>query len=199
MRRHRALGQCRRKHLRPNSRLRNWGRWHGRLTCLPSVCEQGGAKPVVLWLGLFRWPLSQMQNPCVLSAFTHSTSYLVGGCGSAGVRIVGHRHAEVGMPQVALRCMPFLQGLLFTLSNLMKSPASTPEMQRLAGSVITLTTDLPVTSQISDDKTGSYGRVNIVLPRPSRVYRPDSTMLELAAGVPPSGLGNRLRSPSLAV
>ena len=38
----------------------------------------------------------------------------------------------------------------------------------LAGSVLTVVTGMPVVSEIADEKTGSYGRVNIVVPRPSR-------------------------------
>eukprot|EP00413_Alexandrium_margalefii_P016058 CAMPEP_0204529554 /NCGR_PEP_ID=MMETSP0661-20131031/10124_1 /ASSEMBLY_ACC=CAM_ASM_000606 /TAXON_ID=109239 /ORGANISM="Alexandrium margalefi, Strain AMGDE01CS-322" /LENGTH=181 /DNA_ID=CAMNT_0051535585 /DNA_START=55 /DNA_END=600 /DNA_ORIENTATION=- len=92
-------------------------------------------------------------------------------------------------------------GLLLHCSKLMKSPNSSPEIQRLAGSLITLVTDLPVTSQISEDKTGSYGRVNVVLPRPSRVQAPDRTLLELDAGVAPSDTeeGDFFRRPSTDV
>ena len=77
---------------------------------------------------------------------------------------------------------------------------------------------MPVTSEISDDNTGSFGRVNVVLPRPSRLhrsaplvlpwgasvllvrlYRPDRTLLELGAGVKPSDayVGDYLLSPGV--
>lgn len=76
-------------------------------------------------------------------------------------------------------------GVLGSAARLMKSAASTDEVQGLAGSLITLLTGMPVVSEISDDKTGASGRVNVVLPRPSRVYGPDMTLLELGVGVPP--------------
>ena len=41
-------------------------------------------------------------------------------------------------------------------------------MAGLAGSLLTVVTGMPVVSEIADEKTGSYGRVNIVVPRPSR-------------------------------
>merc|ERR1711957_975857 len=74
----------------------------------------------------------------------------------------------------------------FLCATLMKQPASSNELQRLAGSLVTLLTGMPVISEISDDNSGSYGHVNIVIPRPSRLYRADQTFLELESGVAPS-------------
>merc|ERR1711972_210209 len=68
-------------------------------------------------------------------------------------------------------------------AKLMKSATSSVELQRLAGSVLTLISGMPVTSELSDDKSGSDGVVNIVMPRPSRVYAPDKAMIELASGI----------------
>ncbi len=76
-------------------------------------------------------------------------------------------------------------GVLQVASRLMKSPSSSAEMQRLAGSVVTLLTGMPVASEISDDKTGSDSVVNVVVPRPSRVYAPDEAVLTLHAGAFP--------------
>jgi len=59
-------------------------------------------------------------------------------------------------------------GVAASASRLMKSPSSSSRLQRLAGSIITILTGMPVTSQISDERSGSYGRVHIVMPRPSR-------------------------------
>merc|ERR1719215_220507 len=67
-------------------------------------------------------------------------------------------------------------------ARLMKSSSSSVELQRLAGSLLTLISGMPVTSEISDDLTGSYGNVNIVLPRPSRIYAPDQTLMDISAG-----------------
>lgn len=74
------------------------------------------------------------------------------------------------------------------VARLMKSQSSSQELQRLAGSTLTLLTSMPVSSEISEDKSGSHGQVNIVIPRPSRVYRPDKTLLALDAGEPPRAL-----------
>lgn len=76
-------------------------------------------------------------------------------------------------------------GVEATAANLMKSPSSSSALQRLAGSVVTVMTGLPVTSQIADSNSGSSGSVNIVLPRPSRVYHADETYAEISAGLQP--------------
>lgn len=72
-------------------------------------------------------------------------------------------------------------GVLASASRLMKSPASDVELQRLAGSIITHLTGMPVSSEISDDTSGSRGQVNIVVPRASRVYGPDRALLAPSA------------------
>ena len=75
--------------------------------------------------------------------------------------------------------------LLAKLKTLMGRESTPDQIRILAGSVITLITNMPVSSQISDAKSGSYGRVNIVLPRPSRVYSPDVDTLALREGARP--------------
>ena len=77
-------------------------------------------------------------------------------------------------------------GLLFKCKKLMSSPETPDDTRALAGSLITLLTDVPVTSESSDEKSGSYGHVNIVVPRPSRVYRADKEILELEGGAAPA-------------
>ena len=86
---------------------------------------------------------------------------------------------EVSEPnaKTAMKAM----GVLASASRLMKSPASDVELQRLAGSMITHLTGMPVSSEISDDASGSRGQVNIVIPRASRVYGPDRAMLAQSA------------------
>lgn len=79
-------------------------------------------------------------------------------------------------------------GVLSSAAELMSRPTETDDIQRLAGSLITRLTDVPVTSEISEEKTGSYGRVHVVVPRPGRVYRPDETIIDLMSGVKPSDL-----------
>ena len=83
-------------------------------------------------------------------------------------------------------------GIQAVASRLMKSPASSTELQRLAGSVLTLLTGMPVSSEISDDGSGSSGQINIVIPRASRMYRPDRAMAAMRAGARPS---EAVRSP----
>ena len=72
--------------------------------------------------------------------------------------------------------------LLRKLKTLMGRESTPDQVRILAGSIITLITNMPVSSQISDEKSGSYGHVNIVLPRPSRVYSPDVDTLALRDG-----------------
>ena len=79
-----------------------------------------------------------------------------------------------------------VSGVLFKCKRLMSSPETPDDTRALAGSLITLLTDVPVTSESSDSKTGSYGHVNIVVPRPSRVYAADKEILELEGGAAPS-------------
>jgi len=75
-------------------------------------------------------------------------------------------------------------GVQAAAARLMKSPASDAELQRLAGSMLTVLTGMPVSSAISED-SGALGQINVVLPRASRVYRPDRTMLAFRAGATP--------------
>jgi hypothetical protein len=75
--------------------------------------------------------------------------------------------------------------LLSKLKTLMGRESTPDQVRILAGSVITLITNMPVSSQIADAKSGSYGHVNIVLPRPSRVYSPDVDTLALRDGARP--------------
>ena len=56
---------------------------------------------------------------------------------------------------------------------LMMSPKTPDYIKNLAGSLITLMSGLPVSASVPDSRSGSYGHVNIVVPRPRRVYLPD--------------------------
>ena len=77
-------------------------------------------------------------------------------------------------------------GIPFAAARSLKSESSNQMLERLAGSLITLLTDMPVTAETSDAQTGANGHVFIEVPRPSRLYSPDVTMSDLAAGVQPS-------------
>ncbi|ANQ08431.1 Uncharacterized protein PCOAH_00024660 [Plasmodium coatneyi] len=66
---------------------------------------------------------------------------------------------------------------------------STSDRNRwLCGSILTLLTDLPVVSDLADIRTGSYGHVNVIMPRQSRVRNPDRHILKLREGAAPSSL-----------
>ncbi|SCM20858.1 conserved Plasmodium protein, unknown function [Plasmodium chabaudi adami] len=64
----------------------------------------------------------------------------------------------------------------------------------MCGSILTLLTDLPVVSDLADVKTGSYGHVNVIIPRQSRVKNPDRVILNLREGTSPSNLINGFAS-----
>ncbi|CAA9988173.1 conserved Plasmodium protein, unknown function [Plasmodium knowlesi strain H] len=66
---------------------------------------------------------------------------------------------------------------------------STSDRNRwLCGSILTLLTDLPVVSDLADIKTGSYGHVNVIMPRQSRVRNSDRHILKMREGAAPSSL-----------
>merc|ERR1712238_43426 len=76
-------------------------------------------------------------------------------------------------------------GVEASVARLMKSPSTSERTQGLAGSLITLLNNIPVTVEISDPTSGSEGRVHVTFPRPSRVYEADKVALQLAAGMSP--------------
>ena len=106
----------------------------------------------------------------------------------ARLRAGGHQASLASRRLLSVAAEPSALQLMKTLgveaaaARLMKSPASDERLQRLAGSIVTLLSGMPVTAQLSDESSGSYGQVHIVVPRPSRVYRPDQVMLDLEAG-----------------
>ena len=74
-------------------------------------------------------------------------------------------------------------GAVGAAEMLLKRPSTDEATRAAAGSLLTLLTDLPVTAEISNEQSGSGGHIEIVLPRPSRVYGPDALAAEFAAGV----------------
>ncbi|KOB61541.1 hypothetical protein PFHG_03292 [Plasmodium falciparum HB3] len=107
--------------------------------------------------------------------------------------------------RLAVRALTRLKTLASSLENkqLMKSLGtpmatlillqreSTSDRNRwLCGSILTLLTDLPVVSDLADVKTGSYGHVNVIMPRQSRVRNADRNILRLREGASPSYLIN---------
>jgi len=79
-------------------------------------------------------------------------------------------------------------GLEAAAAKLMSRPSTSADTAALAGSLITLLSDMPVASEVAEEKTGSFGHVNVVVPRPSRVYGADKALMELASGVAPSSI-----------
>jgi hypothetical protein len=73
-------------------------------------------------------------------------------------------------------------GVLQHCTSIMKSESAPASLKSLAGSLITLMTDLPVSSIVSDVATGSSGHVVVVLPSPKRLYGAHGSFLkDLAA------------------
>ena len=83
--------------------------------------------------------------------------------------------------EAAARDLMLSAGAAHAASRLLKRPSSDEGNRAAAGSLLTLLTGMPAAAVIANDVTGSGGHVEVVLPRPSRVYGPDAAML--AAGV----------------
>jgi CPW-WPC domain-containing protein len=81
----------------------------------------------------------------------------------------------------------FVKFLGKPLGDLMKNANTPDSIKNLAGSILTQISSAPVTSQVSDTQGGA-GQVNIVVPRPSRVYGPDAAVLALKAGADPADI-----------
>lgn len=61
-------------------------------------------------------------------------------------------------------------GALRAAEVVLSRPSSDEPLRGWAGSLVSLLTDAPVAAEVSNERTGSDGRLEIVLPRPSRVY-----------------------------
>merc|ERR1719223_121147 len=104
--------------------------------------------------------------------------YLSAG-GQQARKALAHLHTMTAEPE-AIEAMK-AQGVEAAIARLMKSRASSEDVQGLAGSLATILTNMPVTSEIADEQSGSYGQVHITLPRPSRVYAGEKSVLEHVA------------------
>jgi hypothetical protein len=71
--------------------------------------------------------------------------------------------------------------VLLDCRMLLMSPKTPDYVKNLAGTLITLASGIPIASSSPDFSTGSFGHVNIIVPRPSRVYGPDK-QVALATG-----------------
>ncbi|EPR62581.1 hypothetical protein TGME49_262090 [Toxoplasma gondii ME49] len=114
------------------------------------------------------------------------------------VRVLsGGRRADSALARLkTLVSRPYSKKLMKALGSPMSAlflmqREATPDRQRwLAGSILTLVSDLPIATDIADSATGGFGHVNVVLPRPSRVHRIDRAMKELQQGMDPSAISN---------
>ena len=71
-------------------------------------------------------------------------------------------------------------------ATLLQRPSTDETNRGLAGSLLTFLSGMPIAAELSNVVTGAGEHVEVVLPRPSRVYGPDFVAMQLAAGVPPS-------------
>ena len=76
-------------------------------------------------------------------------------------------------------------GAVRAAETLLKRPSTSSAVRGVAGSFLTLLSGMPVASSVADERTGGSASVDVVVPRPSRVYGPDRANAELASGVSP--------------
>ncbi len=77
-------------------------------------------------------------------------------------------------------------GAARTAATLLQRTGTDETNRALAGSLLTLLSGMPLAAEVSSEITGSGGQVEVVLPRPSRVYGPDAVAMQLSSGVFPS-------------
>lgn len=73
-------------------------------------------------------------------------------------------------------------GAVAAAETLMKRPDTSDRNIGLAGSLLTMLSGMPVAVEVSDE-AGANGHVDVVVPRPSRVYQPDELILQRSFGV----------------
>jgi hypothetical protein len=87
-------------------------------------------------------------------------------------------------------------GAVRAAETLLKRPSTASALRGVAGSFLTLLSGMPVASSVADERTGGGASVDIVMPRPSRVYGPDRVNAESAAAVSFVASGSSLRGQS---
>ncbi|XP_026190363.1 uncharacterized protein LOC113146625 [Cyclospora cayetanensis] len=104
--------------------------------------------------------------------------------------MAGGRPADAALARLkTLASRPLAKNLMKALGTTMMctmlmQKEITPDRQRWqAGSIVTAVTDLPVASDITNTRSGGFGHVNVVLPRPSRVHRSDKIIEQLNKGM----------------
>jgi hypothetical protein len=75
-------------------------------------------------------------------------------------------------------------GVLSKAADVLESESAPDSAKGLAGSLITLLTDMPVSAETSDISTGGSGHVTIVLPSPQRIYGHAAFAQLASAGLP---------------
>lgn len=107
----------------------------------------------------------------------------------------GGRVANAALEQLlALASGPGLRGVVASsgapraAATLLQRPSTDEAVRATAGSLLTLLSGMPFASAVSDVATGAGKHIEVVLPRPSRIYGPDAVAMQLSAGVPPSAI-----------
>ena len=88
--------------------------------------------------------------------------------GQSAFRALSELNAQLEQPNSQLT--PSFPGIMQACRDLMMRESTPDQVRFAAGSILTKLTNIPVISEISDPSSGGSGKVNIVLPSPSRVY-----------------------------
>ena len=107
----------------------------------------------------------------------------------------GGRVAKAALEQLlALASDPSLRAVVASsgapreAATLLQRQSTDEAVRASAGSLLTLLSGMPFAAATSDAATGAGDHVEVVLPRPSRIYGPDAVAMQLSAGVPPSAI-----------
>ncbi|CEL98045.1 unnamed protein product [Vitrella brassicaformis CCMP3155] len=176
------------------------------LTLLPAALTATGMAHALIPFGVkpknaiacLQKPTFIAQRMCVNSAMASVKYFVALGTKVAALNgqvLAGGRTAQQAMARLrTLWSRPFAKELMKSLGttmvckNLMSREITPGRARWQAGSLITLLTDMPVVSSISDVATGGYGHLNVVVSRPSRVHRADKAIAALNAGADPADL-----------
>ena len=88
-------------------------------------------------------------------------------------------------------------GAVRAAEALLKRPSTSSAVRGVAGSLLTLLSGMPVASSVANERTGGDASVDIVMPRPSRIYGAGRANVEAASFVASaSALKGQSASPS---
>jgi len=73
-------------------------------------------------------------------------------------------------------------GVEAAAETLLKRPGTSDRNIALAGSLLTMLSGMPVAVEVSDE-AGANGHVDVIIPRPSRVYQSDELLVRHSFGV----------------